>query len=329
MPNGRALPSALLFDWLLGRAWNMALSSYTNAQNFSGNDLGGTSTSSGISAGGGAPSIEKFLSRYAGDEAAALVAAHDQSLRGQMNEVADMWQTQFSEILAKMVPIGPGFQQAVAWLQKVVNGGDGLGYVGQDRRLQQARGYAAGLPTNSYGLPLPAGAGAALQGLVQRTVALHTDRLAVQLQADRQAEQHKLQVDAAEALLRAYNEALDAVMDYIFIQMHLMFDVFGRNNDYLTNLQREEGATRARMQVRSAELAEWNERIMTTDDSHAAAIQKLKALVQRANTKAEMSAESNIKLLRRFSSRAASALNSAGVSVNSTASESNNIDAEG
>lgn len=43
MANGRALPSALLFDWLLGRAWNMAMTSYANAQRFSGNDLGGSS----------------------------------------------------------------------------------------------------------------------------------------------------------------------------------------------------------------------------------------------------------------------------------------------
>ena len=74
MANGRALPSALLFDWLLGRAWNMAMTSYANAQRFSGNDLGGSSES-GISTGGGSASIEKFLSRYAGDEPAALVAA--------------------------------------------------------------------------------------------------------------------------------------------------------------------------------------------------------------------------------------------------------------
>ena len=67
---------------------------------------------------------------------------------------------------------------------------------------------------------------------------------------------------------------------------------------------------------------------MTTDDSHAAAIQKIKAGVERANTLAQMSAEANIKLLRRYSSRAAAALNSAGVSVSSTASESNNINAE-
>lgn len=325
MPNGRALPSALLFDWLLGRAWNMALTSYSTAQNYSGNDLGGSSES-GVSVGGDGPSIEKFLSRYAGDEPAALVRAHDQSVRGQMREVADRWAIEFQSVLTKAVPIGPGFQLAVQWLRQVTNGGDGLGYLGQDRRLAQARGYAA-QDVNPHGLPLPPGALGALQGVLGRTAGLHVDRLGAQMQADRVAEAHKLRIDAAEALLRAYNQALDAVMEHMFTQMHLMFDVFGRNNDYLTALQRDEQAISARMQVRTAELAEWNERVMTTDDSHAAGIQKIKAGVERANTLAQMSAEANIKLLRRYSSRAAAALNSAGVSVNSTASESNNIDA--
>jgi hypothetical protein len=66
---------------------------------------------------------------------------------------------------------------------------------------------------------------------------------------------------------------------------------------------------------------------MTTDDSHAAAIRKIGAAVERANTIDAMSADAHIRLLRRYSSRAAAALNSAGVSVNSTASESNTIDA--
>ena len=325
MSNGRALPSALLFDWLLGRAWNMAMASYANAPRLSANDIGGAQET-GVGTGNGAPSIEKFLSKYAGNEAASLVSAHDQSLRGQMREVADEWSTKFRSVLTHSVPVGPGFQLAVEWLRGVVNGGDGLGYLGQDRRLNQARGYAA-QDVNPYGLPLPAGAAAALVSVRARTAGLHVDRLGAQMQADRVAEAHKLRIDAAEALLRAYNEALNAVMEHLFTQMHLMFDVFGRNNNYLTAIQRNEQAVAARMQVRTAELAEWNERIMATDDSHAASIQRIKAGVERANTLAQMSAESNIKLLRRYSSRAAAALNSAGVSVNSTASESNNINA--
>lgn len=322
MPNGRALPSALLFDWLLGRAWDMAKISYANAQK-----LGAAKLDSPEITALPEPGIESFLSKYAGNEAAALVSGHDQTLRGQMREVAEEWAAQFQAVLTNAVPVGAGFQQAVAWLRSVVNGEDKLGYLGQDLRLTQAQGYA-NQNHNPRGLPLPPGAAAALQSVGGRMAAMHVERLGVQMQADRVAEVHKMRIDAAEALLRAHNAALDAVMEHMFTQMHLMFDVFGRNNNYLTRLQRQEQAIKACMDVRVAELAGWSERIQTTDDSFTGATQQTKAVAERANTIAQMSAEANVKLLRRYSSRAAAALNSAGVSVNSTASESNNIDAE-
>ena len=165
--------------------------------------------------------------------------------------------------------------------------------------------------------------------MTQRVTAFHVERLDVGMTADRAAELHKLRIDAAEALLRAHNAALDAVMEHVFTQMNLMFDVFGRNNDYLTRLQRDEQSIRALAELRTAELESWNERIMTTDDSRVAATQKIKAAVERADTLDGMRADANIKLLRRYSSRAAAALNSAGVSVSSTASESNNLNAGG
>lgn len=322
MPNGRALPSALLFDWLLGRAWDMAKISYANAQK-----LGAAKLDSPEITALPEPGIESFLSKYAGNEAAALVSGHDQTLRGQMRQVAQEWATQFEAVMTNVVPVGDGFQQAVAWLHSVVNGNDRLGYLGQDRRIAQAQGYAS-QNHNPRGLPLPPGAAAALQSVGGRMAAMHVERLGVQMQADRVAEVHKMRIDAAEALLRAHNAALDAVMEHMFTQMHLMFDVFGRNNNYLTHLQRQEQAIKACMDVRVAELAGWSERIRTTDDSFVGATQQTKAVAERANTIAQMSAEANVKLLRRYSSRAAAALNSAGVSVNSTASESNNIDAE-
>lgn len=332
MANGRALPSALLFDWLLGRAWNMALGSYANAANFSSLKLGGTAGSeSGVSTGGGAPSIEKFLTRYAGDEPSAMVAAHDQAVRGQLKEVADQWAVEFQGVISKAAPVGPGFLVGVEWLRKVVNGGDGLGYLGYDHRMQQGAGYANTVAgwADGRALAVPPGVAVAQRTVAAQMAGLHLDRAGAQMRADRTAEKHKLRVDAAEALLRAYNEALDAAMEHVFTQMHLMFDVFGRNNDYLTQLQRHEQAVKARMDIRTAELAGWDERVLTFDDSHDAAIRKIKASIDRANTIDGMSAEAHIKLLRRYSSRAAAALNSAGVSVNSTAQESNNIDAEG
>lgn len=331
MANGRALPSALLFDWLLGRAWNMALVSQANAERLGMNTIGGKSPESGISAGGGAPSIEKFLTKYAGDEPAALVVAHDRELEGQLKKVADAWAEEFQKSIALINGLSPGFATAVAWLSKVTNGGDGLGYVGYNHRTAQIDSFASEivLGINQRNLPTPAGAGAALSGVAARQAGLMVARTKAQMQADHTAEAHKLRIDAVEALIKARNDALEATMDYLFTQLHLMFDVFGRNNDYLTRLQREEQSIKARMDIRNAELAGWDARIQTTDDSNAAAIQKIKALTARANTIDEMSAETNIKLLRRFSSRAAAALNSAGVSVNSTASESNNVNAEG
>jgi len=322
MANGRVLPSALLYDWLVGRSWNMAMNAYANAERLGSGSLGGRNTETGVSTGGGA-SIESFLSKYAGDESAALVTAHDRSLEGQMREVANRWAAEMQGVIASAAPIGPGFLLAVDWLRGVANGADGLGYLGYDHRVAQAQGYQGLIVggINARGLPL--------QGVAGRESGLLVGRAQAQMQADRTAERHKLRIDAAEALIRARNEALDAAMEHTFTQMHLMFDVFGRNNDYLTALQRQEQAIKARMDIRTAELNEWNERIMTTDDSVGAVNQKLKALTERANTLDAMTAEWHIKLLRRYSSRAAAALNSVGVSVTSTASESNNIDAGG
>lgn len=80
-------------------------------------------------------------------------------------------------------------------------------------------------------------------------------RTKAQMQADHTAEAHKLRIDKVEALIKTRNDALEATMDYLFTQLHLMFDVFGRNNDYLTRLQREEQSIKARMDIRNAELA--------------------------------------------------------------------------
>ena len=326
MANGRVLPSALLFDWLLGRAWNMAMVSYANAERFGSAKIQPRPVSTGVSV-GGEPDIEGFLTRYAGDEASSLVRAHDQSLSAQMAEVARAWANEMEGMIASAAPVGPSFLLAVGWLRKVVNGGDGLGYLGYDHRNTQLTGAAgaAAANVNLRGLPTPAGAMPALRALSRAEGGFHAGRAAAQMTADHAAEAHKLRVDAAEALIKARNEALDATMEHAFTQLHLMFDVFGRNNDYLRNLQREEAAIKARFDARTAELAGWSERIMAADDSYQAANQELKAVIDRQNTVDSMLADAHIKLLRRYSSRAASALNSAGVSVTSTASESNNV----
>ena len=107
MANGRTLGSALMFDWLLGRAWNMAQISYANAERFRNNAVKREFST------GGEPSIEKFLSRYAGSKDAALVMAHDRRLEGQMAEVARRWAEEFEGMISRAAPIGPGFELAV------------------------------------------------------------------------------------------------------------------------------------------------------------------------------------------------------------------------
>lgn len=328
MANGRVLPSALWFDWLLGRAWNMAETSYANANALNPlNFMPGGSPETGVGV-GGTPAAENFVSRYQGADLAALVTAHDRALEGQMAEVAQQWATEFQGVMAIAAPIGPGFLFAIAWLQDAVAGADKLGYLGQAHRAAQMDGFAgeAAAALNARGLPLPPLAGAALGNTLAGAAGLHQARMLVQMSADRVAEAHKLRVDAAEALIKARNAALDAAMDYAFTQMHLMFDVFGRNNDFLTRLQREEQAIRAAFDARAAELAGWDERLSTTDDSVAAVIRKIKVKTDRDNEVASMLADVNMRRLRRYSSRAASALNSAGLSIGISAEESNRVD---
>lgn len=326
MPNGRALPSALLYDWLLGRAWSLALVSQANA-----NTLGPENLVYDPGIADGSYAIAKFLSKYEGNESAALVQAHDQALNRQLQGLADDWAAEFKGLIDIVAPIGPGFLNAVEWLRKVVNGGDGLGYIGQDHRAQQALNYGIAIDAglNERGLPTPPGAMAALRTTSTGVMALHYGNMNNAMTATALQEAQRLRIDAAEALIKARDDALDATLDYLFTEMTLMFDVFGRNNNYLTKLQRDVGAMRNRMAVRGAELSDWEARVQQLDDRRQATIQRSEEFNKRQVAKLEMEAEAQIKMLRRYSSRAASAINSAGVSVTSQAQESNEIDAEG
>ena len=325
MPNGRALPSALLFDWLLGRAWSLGLNSYAQA-----NSIAMPAIDDNMAKVDGAYSTKRFASSFSGDGVTATVARHDRSLEAQLEEVALMWATEFQGVMQLVAPVGPGFHTAVRWLRDVTNGHDGLGYVGRDHRIAQAQGQAAlALATvNARGLPIPTGANAALLQVASDITNLYGTRLVAQLDADREAERKKLLIDAVETLSKLRNEALDAAMDFVFAQMNMMFDVFGRNNNYLTNIQREEQAMQARMQVLSAELTAWDQGLMQVHDGSQDAQRKAKALNDRNIEKKQLMVDQHIKRLRRYSSRTAAALNSAGVSVTSTAAESNSIDAE-
>lgn len=325
MANGRALPTALLFDTLLGRAWDIALANYGNAQSIENLTIPDT-----LSTTKGEYSINSFRSSFNTDEVRGVLNGHDNAVRKKLEEVAALWADEFKGIIEIVAPIGPGFHAAVAWLRKVANGGDGLGYVGQDHRNNQlARFTSTALGSSTArGLPMPPGAAPALQAVAGGITGLYADRLRVQMDADREAARHKLQIDAVVTLVELRNAALDAAMEYVFGQMNMMFDVFGQNNDYLTKIRRDEQAMQARMAVRSAELARWDESLAMTNDSYTDAHRKVKALNDRYLEIMSLEVEQRVKRLRRYSSQVASALNSAGVSVSSQASESNTVDAE-
>lgn len=326
MANGRALPSALLFDFLLGRAWNMALQSYGEAQ-----AIESPVASFSPATTDGAYQLPRYSGSFDTSAAAAWVAQHDRAVQQQLEEVSRTWATEFQGVMDIVAPVGPGWCGAVQWLRATLHGQDGLGYVGQDHRLAQAQEQAGQVlaSLNQRALPLPAGAAPALQAVAAGVTGLYQERLAAQMAADRQAEARRLLVDAVTELARLRNAALDAAMDYVFAQMNMMFDVFGRNNDYLTRVRRDEQALAAHMRVASSDLARWDSQTLINQAGSAASQRTVKAMNDRALARIGLNVEQHIKRLRRASSRAASALNSAGVTVNSSAQESNNVDAEG
>lgn len=321
MANGRALPTALLFDTLLGRAWNTALSNYAKANSIATpqipSNLAKVDGNFALPALGAAPIGDPI------DE----VGAHDRSVRAQLQEIADAWAVEFEGVMQLTAPVGPGFNLAVQWLRGVTNGADGLGYLGRDHRAAQAQGYAstARAGINARGLPTPPGAMAALEAVAQTVTGLYLDRLTVQMDADREEARRKMLVDAVETLSKLRNDALDAAMDYVFAEMSVMFDVFGENNDYLQKTRRAEQALQARVQLRTSELASWDARMLRNMDAALNGQRQAKALNDRALQKIELTVEQHIKRLRRLSSRAAAIINSAKVSVGSDATESNNV----
>lgn len=323
MANGRALPSALLFDWLLGRAWGLALQNYGIAQGIAAPNIGGSAATIN-----GAYALPEFKQKFDPREVERMVQQHDRALAVQLDQIAKGWAEEFKGVLGIVAPVGPGFTYALQWLRGVVEGSDGLGYVGRDHRDAQAAGQTAAVlgGLNPRALPMPAGASSALSAVAAGYLGLQDSRLAAQMDADRESERKKLIIDAVEELIRLRNAALDAAMDFVFAQMNLMFDVFGRNNDFLTGLKRQEQALANRMQLTTSALDVWDANVLTNAGANAADQRITKALNERALDIAQLVVDQHIRRVRRYSQRASSVLNSVGVQVNSTASESNTVD---
>jgi len=99
-------------------------------------------------------------------------------------------------------------------------------------------------------------------------------------------------------------------------------------NEYLTRVRRDDQALAAQMQVASAELQRWDAQVLANQDGSTASQRTVKAMNDRALEVIGLNVEQQVKRLRRLSTGSASALNSAGVSVNSQATESNTVNAE-
>ncbi|MFS4514368.1 hypothetical protein ACMFLR_10930 [Delftia tsuruhatensis] len=325
MANGRALPSAILFDELLGRAWGIALQKYGEAQAIESPVASFTPARTD-----GAYRLPQYSSGFDPADAGSWVAQHDKALARQLDQVVDEWAVEFQGVMDIVAPVGPGWRNAVAWLRATMHGQDGLGYVGQEHRLAQARQQGVQVlgGLNQRGLPVPAGGMAALQAVAAGVTGLYQERLAAQMTADREAERRRMLVDAVTELALLRNAALDTAMDFVFGRMNIMYDVFGRNNEYLTRVRRDDQALAAQMQVASAELQRWDAQVLANQDGSAASQRTVKAMNDRALEVIGLNVEQQVKRLRRLSTGSAAALNSAGVSVNSQATESNTVNYE-
>lgn len=324
MPNGHAMNPTLVFDGLLGLAWDKAKLSANAAVS-----LAAPVFVKAPQRATGADSLPAFVPGDSSTNAAIIEALgdNDQGVAAALQRLAADWAGEFARIMEAVAPVSGSFRAALDWYARVMAGGDGLGGVGQHQRLQQSQVAAAQVPglLNAYGLPLPAGAGAALAAEAARRMAVSGGRLAAQMQADADNAKQQLRVAAIVDVLALRDQALDAAMDYAFGQINLMFDVFGRNNDYLTQLRRTNEIKRARMERLAEELARWR---IGVDGDHEAASDDVRITGQVNERYAEhvgLLVDSYIKRIRRHSSRAAAALNGFGVSVTSAASESNTV----
>lgn len=327
MANGRALPTALLFDDLLGRAWARAQHNVNAATALAAPVVSSTT----LARSDGAYDLEPFSSKSVDFAPDKLLQDYDAGVAQQLRALQDAWANEMRQVMQTVAPVGAAFGQAIAWLTRSAKGEDTLGYLGQDHRAQQLQAMQAQvlhIAGNPRGLPMPAGAGAAVLAVTSQLTGLALGRAGAQMAADRERERMALQVEAAELLMRLRNAAVDASIDYVNNRMTAMLDVYGSSNDYRTQLEMEAATKRATMQsaVSALDLHE-----ASFKNTHAVSMDQTRRVGEindRTIDRTMMLVDSYVKRMRRHATRAASALNSAGVSVNSSASESNTVSAE-
>lgn len=327
MANGRALPTALLFDELLGRAWQRAQRSVNAATALAAP----VSSASDFAKATGEYDIEKFDSTASKFSARDILAGYDKAVAAQLRTLQDRWTVEMQQVLNTVAPPGAAYGLAVNWLGRAARGQDALGYLGQDERLQQLSRMQlqSGLDAaNPRGLPMPAGAATALSGISMRLTGIALGNLSAQMSADRETERMAMQVEAADLLVSLRTGAIDTAIEYVNNRMNTVLDVYGTNNEYRTELELDATMKRTAMQTAISALNRHESSIKQAHASATDGVRTVGEINDRVSERATMLVDSYVRRMRRYASRAASALNSAGVSVTSNASESNTVDAE-
>lgn len=327
MPNGRALPSAILFDELLGRAWARAQDNVNAATTLAAPVI----AASNLARTDGDYKLKPFDAKTTGFDYRAVVREYDQSTALQLQQLEREWEGEMSQILSLIAPPGASHGLALDWLARTARGEDTLGYLGQNHRASQLYGMAAQIGqsvNNPRGLPMPAGAQAAMLVITGHLVGIALDRNAAQMAADRERERMTGQIEAAETLLRLRDEAIDAAIDYVNTQLRAVLDVYGENSEYRSELELRAASMRTAMQAATTALDLHETSVKQTHALYTDTSRRVNEINDRKIEQTMMLVDSYVKRMRRHSSRAASALNSAGVSVDSRATESNNISAE-
>lgn len=328
MPNGHVMQTTLLFDTLLYFAWQRAMERINKAAELTEPEFNAEmqKTADVYSLPRFDPGQPQFSL-----ELQRMLADYDQGVAAQLRELNEDWSNTFFELMGGLTPVSASFNEAVRWYARVVAGQQALGYVGRDHRLAQsaAAGQQAlqGAVALHSLLPMPAGAGAALQRINTDLTSLSHARLAASLGASDDDARMKLRIEAIADLVSLRNQVQDACRDYVFAQMSYMFEVYGDNNTFLTKYRRDALLQRTALGNLANKLGAYETQVAELGLGTADGQRVVAAANERTVTKAQMLIEDYLKRIRREASKASAALNGVGVSVNSGSSERNTVDA--
>lgn len=328
MPNGHAMQTTLLFDTLLYFAWQRAMERVNmaadlTAPEFNEETLKTAKVYALPTFDPAQPQFTRDLERMLGD--------YDRGVADQLRQLNTDWDNTFFDLMGGLTPVNESFNEAVRWYARVVSGQQALGYVGRNQREaqsdavgQQARQGATALHAL---LPMPVGAGAALQRITTDLTGLSQTRMKASLDAAEDDARMKLRIEAIADLVSLRNEVQDACRDYVFSHMSYMFEVYGDNNTFLTKYRRNALLQRTAMGNLANKLGAYETKVAELGIGTADEQRVVQVTNERTIAKAQMLIDSYLKRIKREASKASASLNGVGVTVNSSSSERNTVDA--